>query len=479
MRTVLPMPFAFVIATLALPAFADDWSNAGGNAGRNGQSGERGPDSATTIWTTAPTSIIAWHPVAEGDRVFAVRQTGFPPEPASDRSPIVCLDLNTGAELWRTDLPFNAGEWTTWIAGVRDGRVYASRSGNGATSNALLYCLDAATGAILWHSQDTINAGPYDGVVFAPDGDPVVADFNRITRFDHATGQTVWRVNRVCTVSSSCGGAIHGDAIYVADAVVGGNAIKKFDLGTGAFAYQSSLMPGFTLQNTPMVSPDGTIYLSRTQNNPATDFFYAFDDTGSLLVERWAVPAQWTTSSEFAVHPDDDSVYMLAPGLLVTRLDPSDGTILAQAAASIVNDGATSNTTPRMAIDRDGRLYMTNGAFTNGRLYAFDEDLALLWETAFPSVNIGGTVLAANGTLIVAGTGTNMRAYRTACAIDVNGDGEGDILDFLDYLDAFGECESRPAPCAGSTGVDADYNGDTIVDVLDFLDFLNAFGDGC
>lgn len=65
------------------------------------------------------------------------------------------------------------------------------------------------------------------------------------------------------------------------------------------------------------------------------------------------------------------------------------------------------------------------------------------------------------------------------CPSDVNGDTESDILDFLDFIDSFGACENQPAPCAGSSGVDADYNGDTLVDIIDFLDFLDAFGIGC
>ena len=36
------------------------------------------------------------------------------------------------AELWAVDLPYNAGDWTTWVAGTSAGHVYASRSGNGA-----------------------------------------------------------------------------------------------------------------------------------------------------------------------------------------------------------------------------------------------------------------------------------------------------------------------------------------------------------
>lgn len=41
----------------------------------------------------------------------------------------------------------------------------------------------------------------------------------------------------------------------------------------------------------------------------------------------------------------------------------------------------------------------------------------------------------------------------------------------------FSVCEGQAGPC-GSFG-DADVNGDTTVDILDFLDFLDAFGTGC
>ena len=64
------------------------------------------------------------------------------------------------------------------------------------------------------------------------------------------------------------------------------------------------------------------------------------------------------------------------------------------------------------------------------------------------------------------------------CPADVNGDGELDVIDFLDFFDAFGQCENQPAPCTVGD-IDPNFNGDDIVDVLDFLDFFDAFGQGC
>ncbi|MCP4589489.1 MAG: PQQ-binding-like beta-propeller repeat protein, partial [bacterium] len=281
------------------PLCALDWNNFGGNHGRFGLSSEVGPSMESPLWSGGRPSIIAWLPVIEGNRMFTVRQLAFPSgEP--DASPIVATELDTGAELWFRHLQFNPGDWTTWIAGARDGRVYASRSGNGASVSASLHALDAATGATVWMSADEIDAGARDGVVFAPNGDLIVASFQNVMRIRADDGTTLWNSPRTCSVTSSCGAVIHGDAVYVADAAVGGHEIVRYDLATGAMMYASSTMSGFTLQNTPTAGPDGTIYLSRTQNNPATDFFYAFEDTGSAFVDKWNVPAAWTTFSMFA-----------------------------------------------------------------------------------------------------------------------------------------------------------------------------------
>ncbi len=401
---------AVAVLLLAPAALAGDWTNAGGNAGRNGQSPEVGPAALLApAWTGSRSSIIAWQPVTAGRRAFLVRQTGFVPSGVPNESPVVCQDLDTGAELWAFNTPFETGDWTTWVAGTSNGLVYCSRAGNGASSSAPLYALQQQTGAIAWISAQEIRTGAYDGVVFADDGDPVVAWHLKIRRIDAATGATEWTADRVGSVSGNCGVALHDDSVYSVEVVPGGHAVRAFDLATGAVRYTGPTMSGFTIQNTPMLAPDGTIYVSRTQNNVLTDFFYSFTDTGAAVVQNWSVPAGWSTSSEFAVAADG-SPYMLGPGKVLQRLDPATGAVTATSVPLSLLNG---NITPRLAVDAAGRVYAGNGGFSDGAVSCFTPDLDLLWSVAVPSINIGGPCLAQDGTLLVAGVGTDVRAYRS------------------------------------------------------------------
>ncbi len=284
-----------------------------------------------------------------------MRQVQWPYQQPNDAY-VVAQDLLTGEELWAEVLPYEDGDWTPWIAGVMDGKVYASRGGNGATVAAPMYALDVTDGSIVWVSEDEVDAGAYDGVVFAPNGDLLVGSFHDIWRISAVDGSMVWHAARTGSVSGNCGGAIHGEAFYVADAVGGGHAIQRFDLATGAFEYESPVMPGFLTQTTPMVGPDG-------------------------------------------------SVYFILEGPSLARLDPGTGMVIDKTA---VLDGFSK---PRMAIDSHGKVFLSNGAFATGRLYAYDADLTPRWDVPVTNINIGGPSLGDQGILVVCGVGTDMRAY--------------------------------------------------------------------
>ena len=64
------------------------------------------------------------------------------------------------------------------------------------------------------------------------------------------------------------------------------------------------------------------------------------------------------------------------------------------------------------------------------------------------------------------------------CMADLTGEGDVDILDFLEFMDAFAVCDGSDAPCYWN-GMDVNVNGDGMCDILDFLDFIDALSGGC
>lgn len=63
-KLALPLALLLAGAAFAIPgsrACAADWSNMGGDAGRNALTAERGPDAAHLAWSGGRSSLIAWH----------------------------------------------------------------------------------------------------------------------------------------------------------------------------------------------------------------------------------------------------------------------------------------------------------------------------------------------------------------------------------------------------------------------------------
>jgi len=275
----------------------------------------------------------------------------------------------------------------------------------------------------------------------------------------------VWSVPRTCPTSNGCQAAIFGDHAYVWEASPQGPFVTAFDVETGDRLYSSDpIGGGFIRQVGVFVGPDGTVYAPRTQNNPVTDFLVALDDTGAALVEQWSVPMGFTPFASFGVGPDG-SVYAYDADNRVIRLDPGDGALLDMSIPlrdPLVEPGVSA----RMAIGADGVLYVTNGGFTDGALFSFNADLTLRWSQAVPNVNVGGPALGPCGVLVVCGTGSNVRAYRTPCDADLDGDCVVGVLDFLELLAAWGPNPGHPA----------DLDGNGVVDTIDFLALLAAWG---
>ncbi|MCA9291213.1 MAG: PQQ-like beta-propeller repeat protein, partial [Phycisphaerales bacterium] len=437
-----------IITSLALVPLAGagttDWNvGPGGNSARDCRSAWNGPATPELLWSGSLSAIVSQQAVIDGDTVFAARIQSFT---IPTGTTIVAHDLDTGRLRWTTQLPSLGGdEWRSRVSGARDGRVYATRAGN--TNLAPMYALSGTTGGILWTSEDLVDESTTEGVAFASDGDLIVGNFDAILRIDGATGATVWSTPRSCPTTNGCLVSVFGERGYYWEASPTGPRVTSIDLVTGAvIATTGGIGGGFIEQLGVFVGPDGTIYAPRSQNNPVSDFLVAISDTGDALVEKWSVPIGYMPFATMGVGPDG-SVYTYETGIeaaagtdlfRVLRLDPLDGSVIDQSEV-LPYDVVLS---ARMAIDASGRIFLTNGGFSTGRLFSFDADLTLRWTEVVTGVNVGGPALGADGTLIVCGTGTNVRAYRAAdaCPADLDGSGGVGPEDLASLLSDWGRC---------------------------------------
>lgn len=467
-------PIVLVVAIICSTAVesvyaqSGDWTvGSGGNALRNCRSTEVGPDAPDLLWQGGLPAIVSQQAVIEGDVVVMARIANFT---IPTGTTIVAQDLHSGALLWDTQLPFNdPSEWRSRVSGMRDGQVYATRGGN--TVMAPLYALDVADGSIIWESQDLTDESTTAGVSYADNGDIIIGNFDSIMRIDKVDGSTVWTTSRICPTTDGCLASVSGDRLYYWDASASGPKVIVADLGTGDVLYASDgIGGGFIQQLGLLVSPDGTIYAPRTQNNVVTDFFVALEDTGAALVEKWSTPIGYFPFGTMGVGPNGHPYTYLTDqdsGLFtVIELDPENGDILNSSDPLPFNFPLV----PRMAIDAEGTIFLTNGSFAAGRVFSFDADLTSRWSQPLNGVNIGGPALGQDGILIVCGTGTDVRAYDTAgpppCPADLDGDGEVGPFDLATLLAAWGPC---PA-CS------PDFDSDGEVGPFDLATLLAAWG---
>jgi outer membrane protein assembly factor BamB len=393
--------------TLAPATAGADWNTGvGGNAARNGLTAEIGPGAPDLLWQGSRPAIVSQQGVAAGNLFVVPRIQSFT---IPTGTWIVAHDLTSGDELWAVQLPFDNQNPShrSRVTAIRDGQVYATRAGNSLED--FLYALDPVDGHILWTSAEKIDERSTESLAFADNGDLIVGNFNSVRRIDRTDGSTVWDEPRTCPSSDGCSAAVFGDRVYIWEASGSGPKVTAFDLSSGARLYSSAGFGGLVQQLGLLVGPDGTVYAPRTQNNVVTDFFIALEDTGAALVEKWRVPLGYVPFSSYGIGPDG-SVYSYTPSLEVVRLDPANGDTL-NLSMPIPHDFPAE---PRMAIDSEGKIYLTNGSFDQGRLFSFNADLTLRWSEDVFRVNLGGPVLGMHGTLVVCGTGTNVRAYRSS-----------------------------------------------------------------
>jgi outer membrane protein assembly factor BamB len=324
---------------------------------------------------------------------------------------LVAFDLATGQRRWSVQLPpslSGAGWWSRPVA--FDGqRIYASRGGS-AQVDEYLYALDPADGSILWRSEDLVDLGLGGTPTFLPGGDLVVCGeflgsfigFNHL-RIDASSGATVWEFGRFISPESGSGSAL-GNRLYIPQQVGIGTRLARIHPTTGQAMYFSSVAgDGSWDAGVPLaISRTGPIYLQVQTYDSATGGLLgelvAFRDTGSSFQRLWSAPVGPSAWSTLAVE-SDGSVLVLSRDSRLQRLSPVNGSVLAQSVPLTV---PSPTVTCRVAIDGVGKVYATTTPTWDGRLFAFDPNLNLLWRKSLITSPIGGPTLAANGTLLLA-----------------------------------------------------------------------------
>jgi outer membrane protein assembly factor BamB len=405
----------------SLTSTAEDWiTGNGGHSDRNGRSSEHGPTSPAILWDECPHSSIAPYPPVIGGNVVLTSRL----EDINDlvhTTWIVAQDLDTGDELWSVQLPINFPDsWWSRVLAIRDGLVYATRATNGNSNLDYLYALDVADGSEAWHSEDLIDSST-ETPAFAENGDLIVGRFASLMRIDHTDGSTLWETARQCPSSDGCDAAVFGDAVYVLEVLPdpGGLAyvVARYDAVTGQRLYGSLPLrvQFFGINQVGLfVGPDGTVYAPLSNNTPG-DAMVALADSGTALTEKWRFPLPYIPFASFATGPDG-TVYTYSTDDEVVRLDPADGNVLS---TSLPIPWDAAGWFPRVVVDGRGRVFLNNAAVTLGRLYAFDAGLRLHWSDPVPDITLGGPAIGANGTLVVAASGTTVRAYRTPFSGDI------------------------------------------------------------
>ena len=392
---------------LFIDSHADNWQvGSGGKPSRNSLSNESGPEEAILLWQNGYNAIIAQQAVIDGNVVATSRI--FNLNDVLHGTKIVAQDLYTGDTLWTTGLPvdFSDTDWRNRVSAFKDGMIYATRSGN--TNYSYMFALDAIDGSIIWQSEGLINESSTESTSFAGNGDLIVGNFSSIIRIDVTNGSTVWEMNRSCPTSNGQEVAVFENSGYYWEASPNGPKVSVIDLESGNYLYSSdALSAGLIQQLGLFIGPDGTIYAPRTMNNPTTDFLFALKDTGISFEELWSVPLGYVPFATFGIGPCG-SVYSYSSAGEVIRIDPETGTVLNT--SDIILTGASSS--PRMAVDANGYVFVTNGEFATGALYSFNSDLTLRWSESITNVNIGGPAIGENGILVVCGVTTNVRAYQ-------------------------------------------------------------------
>jgi outer membrane protein assembly factor BamB len=312
---------ASLLLCLCIPliAHANDWYRWRGPE-QNGVSRETGlpdkwdPDTGENLAWTAPVGGMS-SPIVMNGKLYTLSRTGE--EQATDtlvagpktQESVVCLDANTGKQIWlhamnmtETEVPFHRVGWSNPAGDPATGRIYTF----GAQCN--LTCLEGDTGKVVWQRQMTEEFGvisTFGGRTPSPAvdedqvficgvgfgwGDNARAQY-RCYAFDKKTGQLNWTTGT---------GGIPVDSPYLTPVITVVDGQKELIVGSGdggVYGFQprtGKLLWKYNLSkrgmnDSPIV--DGSrVYIGNSEvnfDNAFSGTFRCIDVSGDKPRELW------------------------------------------------------------------------------------------------------------------------------------------------------------------------------------------------
>ena len=379
----------FFSISISLISSAQNWPTVGGNNQRNGLTDMTAPsDLSSLFWTISSSSSVIGNSVYTYGNKFVNTRVVFSPNYVGK---VECRSLEDGSLLWEQQISDSS---IMYSVGFNEFAVYTHDYKTDS-----LYALNPEDGSVLWVTSEYMFGGK-SGILFACNGDPIVLG----RRLDKFTGQTIWEYNYIVPVGPDAGYAMYNDTYYHwQGSITTPKTVFALDVETGTFKYETVSLPGDGDQEIPLtIGSDGTIYIARDGG-----LLYALVDDGSAINIKWTYTPLMSINGYLA-SDIDGNVYLIDGGK-VRKLSAADGSVIDSSQVIL-----TAGFLNKITIDAEGKVIVCNSEAGGGKYYCFSSDLqTLIWELNVPYNYYCGASLGKEGVMVIAGAGTQIKAYKS------------------------------------------------------------------
>jgi len=197
-------------------------------------------------------------PVVAGGRaylhVYPVAEGSDPKKPAREEA-IVCVDMNSGKELWKARFAAEGAGKSHNTLCAQDGKLYFA--GKGAGGAGCVYCLAADSGKEVWKTDLTKGRSPDFTPSLAVAGGKVIVFAGKLYGLDAADGKLAWQTEPLTEPKTKEWMNVASPAVWETAgkvcAIVGGSKISCVSAADGKVLWQ---MPGAKAPTSPVVVGD-------------------------------------------------------------------------------------------------------------------------------------------------------------------------------------------------------------------------------